>query len=483
MLQQQSVYRLLTVVGIAVLSSGLAYAADDKEKESAVSAIIPDITIKGTDCTAKFTINPSALSAEEIKLTAPNGFSVSPTVIPAGNHKTVVTVTYNSSKDKTEGSIILRSGDVRSYVNLLGIGTPLSVKDIKSSSIKVDDATLTNGRFEHPLNAKNGFTIEFKVNTSDYEQGFHPFLVLENGHGFEANILPNKFAVMNSYEKGLRNPASKSKPGGTGTFYNNDGKAHVYRIAVTPDERAFIYRDGIAIDTLRVCDYAPQPYFASGNGDVIENLIKNPGFEGEFDLHPEDPSLTGAIEGWDVVIGDRWNSQQQIIPQELDNEFDHDNHVLKLYPYKWSTGWSDGIIMQTVDVVPGETYTLSALCKGGIDGGDGKLTGKMIVEEVGVPDSKIVTEIANDQWETYSVDFTTSDNTNQIQVSFTDGRGGWGNKIGAIFVDNVKLTGASRTYTPRVGFKAVNAPVEYFAVDESGAYAPEQPSFNISFGK
>lgn len=72
------------------------------------------------------------------------------------------------------------------------------------------------------------------------------------------------------------------------------------------------------------------------------------------------------MEGWDVVISDRWNSEQQILPEEIDNNQDLDNHVFEIRPYKWATGWSDGILMQVVDVVPNESYTLSALLKGGI---------------------------------------------------------------------------------------------------------------------
>ena len=39
------------------------------------------------------------------------------------------------------------------------------------------------------------------------------------------------------------------------------------------------------------------------------------------------------------------------------------------------------------------------------------------------------------------MDYTTSAECNQIRVSFTVGRGGWGNDIGAVRVDNAKLTG------------------------------------------
>ena len=102
------------------------------------------------------------------------------------------------------------------------------------------------------------------------------------------------------------------------------------------------------IDSVRIIDYAPQPYFASGIGEAEENLLKNPDFEGEFDTNPESKLVT-AVEGWDVVIGDRWNSEQYIKPEEIDNMQDIDNHIFEIKPYKWAAGWSDGILMQVVD--------------------------------------------------------------------------------------------------------------------------------------
>ena len=52
--------------------------------------------------------------------------------------------------------------------------------------------------------------------------------------------------------------------------------------------------------------------------------------------------------------------------------------------------------MQVVDVAPNETYTLSALLKGGIAKKAGTLTGKMIIEEAQNKEKRVVTEIASD---------------------------------------------------------------------------------------
>lgn len=65
--------------------------------------------------------------------------------------------------------------------------------------------------------------------------------------------------MFNAYKKEINNPATNGKTGGKGKFYNNDGQAHTYRFAITPDNRAFIYRDGIPVDSVRIMDYAPQP--------------------------------------------------------------------------------------------------------------------------------------------------------------------------------------------------------------------------------
>ena len=288
-----------------------------------------------------------------------------------------------------------------------------------------------------------------------------------------------KVIADNAYKKNISNPATAGKEGGQGKFYNNDGESHTYRIAVTPDNRAFIYRDGMPIDSVRIIDYAPQPYFASGIGEAVENLLKNPDFEGEFDTNPESKLVT-AVEGWDVVIGDRWNSEQYIKPEEIDNMQDIDNHIFEIKPYKWAAGWSDGILMQVVDVAPNETYTLSALLKGGIAKKAGTLTGKMIIEEAQNKEKRVVTEIASDNWEMYSMDYTTSADCKQLRISFTVGRGKWGNDIGAIRVDNAKLTGVSCNYVPKFGFVDNTADIEYFAIDESGAYAPMQPTITIN---
>lgn len=79
-----------------------------------------------------------------------------------------------------------------------------------------------------------------------------------------------------------------------------------------------------------------------------------------------------------------------------------------------------------------------------------------------------------------SLDFTTSPTCKQIRVIFQIQAGTWGANISPLDVDNVKLTGTSRTYSPKIGFENNNAEIEYFTYDLSGAYAPEQPEITIN---
>ena len=106
---------------------------------------------------------------------------------------------------------------------------------------------------------------------------------------------------------------------------------------MTSDKRVIIYRDGILIDTLRTADLALQPEWSVETGEPVRNLLKNPGFEGEYN-YSSSRGITTHIEGWDVSPWDQYNSTQEIIKQERSNEVDQNNHVLSVDRYMcWST--------------------------------------------------------------------------------------------------------------------------------------------------
>lgn len=454
-------------------------SSDDENGTTECNINAPLLIINGTGNSNTFTVNASHLQSDQpIQIVAPNGFSVNPIKVPANGRNVKVTVTLNSTKKETKGTIVLRSGDNRAYVRVQGIGTSLPIKDITKSVIYKGgkDQAFENTDFK-PTN--KGYTVEFKLKINEEGDEFYPYMVDEKGYGLKGFIGSNEMGVYNSTsKKGFNNPLTTGT-GGLGKFYNTDNRTHTYRYAITSDKRAFIYRDGFPIDTIRLADYGTQADFATKIGEAKDNLLKNPGFEGEYDFM-DGSTLVKAVEGWNIAILDRWNNEQYILPQEIDNEQDFNNHIFRIKPYKWAGGWGNGNINQTIDVAPNETYTLSALVRGGIDKKKGALTAKMFIQEVEDREKKVEVEIASDNWETYSLDFTTSPTCKQIRVLFQIQAGKWGASISPLDVDNVKLTGVSKTYTPKIGFENNNAEIEYFTYDLSGAYAPAQPEITIN---
>lgn len=471
---------LFTLIFFISLGGTVIAANDDKDKpKEEDKVVIYDLILNGTSSSSTITVDTQGLLPDQdITLTASPGFEVSPQTLPANSTKAKITITNKSTKNETTGQIILRSGDSRTTLNVKGLGTPLSRKDISKSPIYAggSEKELIKTIAEGFSPSSKGYTVEFKVKTDNLDKEFKSYMTDSKGYGLKTNITSGDgsfdtgIALYNGPSKiSVSNPFT-AKEGGRKVFYNNDEKFHTYRFSVTPDNRMFIYRDGLPVDTVRLEDFGPQPNFAEQNGEPVENLLRNSGFEGEYDILGND-KLLGGLAGWHIAITDRWCSEQYIINQELDNEQDFNNQILRLRPYKWAGSWGNPQITQVVDVAPNETYTLSALARGGIRK-EGALSGKLIIEELEDGSKKQVTEISSNNFETYSMDYTTSASCKQIRVILEIGGGKWGEDISPLEVDNVKLTGVSRTYSPKIGFENVGAEVEYFTYDLTGAYAP-----------
>ncbi len=433
---------------------------------SATSTVSDVVTLDGTGATATILVEANGLE-QDVQLTATTGFSVTPARIKAGAEPTQVTVTNVSSRNLQEGQLILRSGDMRTYVKLKGIGTPLAVKDI-SANPAYAGGTDTEKTFEGFEPGENGYTVEVKAKTAGSGSTLNAYAVTANKAGFDSYIGSESLGLLNgasSYysNEGISNPANG------GTFYNTDGLYHTYRYAVTPDKRVFVYRDGMAVDTMRIADLALQPEWSVENGEMSENLIKNGDFEGEHNFS-KSRNITTRIEGWDVYPYDQYNTTQNIEAEERSNEVDQNNHVLSLDRYMWSDGWSAGEISQVVDVAPNEVYSFSCLAKGGQY--NGSPLGKIRIFDLQNENNKIDLPVTSDSYETYATDFTTEANTKQIRVVLYLERAKWGASVSALKVDDVKLVGVDRAVKPQIGFTADNADIAYFAFDNTGAYAP-----------
>ncbi len=440
------------------------------------SRTLPEvIRLQGTGAEATVTVSATGLT-EDITLRVGPGFEVAPTTIKAGTETAPVTVRYTSTRLHTESQLILRSGDIRTYVNIVAEGTALPSKDISANPIykgKEGDASQT---FSAEALGDDGYTIEIKARTDDEAKSVLPYAVTASGLGFKGYVRSTSMGLMNSKnvfvsEKGLSNPANG------GTFYNTDGLYHTYRYAVTADRRIFVYRDGMPVDTFRVADLALQPEWSEKSGDIQPNIIKNGSFEGEHDFS-ESQNITKFIEGWDVYPYDQYNSTQSITREERSNEVDQNNHVLAIGRYMWNDGWADAEISQIVDVAPNETYAFSALAKGGQY--DGSALGSIRLQDLQNDDNSVRLSVSSDSYQTYAADFETKANTKQVRVTFQLGRAKWGASVSSFRIDDVKMTGVSRIPTAQVGFESLGADIDYFAIDASGAYAPAFASITTS---
>jgi hypothetical protein len=444
------------------------------------------LSIDGTNATATVSVTPLKLT-KDIVLKAPAGFSVSPEIIPAGAGTTNITVTYNSSLANMTGQLVLRSGITYAYIDLTGTGTPLPEKDLSSNPVYPggSDTEFLVGDAEGFTPSNNGYTVEFSAKTPAAISFVDPFAITSKGVGFESSVKRESFVMKNTtlgwLDKILADKASQAQ-GGSGVFYPDD-EFHTYRYAVAPDNRVHIYRDGVLVDQIRTKDLGLQPAFLEGEGDVEENLLVNGSFEGEYEYIADDPAskILGTLEGWNIAANDRWNSEQFIDKQEIAGVSDFTNHTLRVQRYAWQNGWGAAEYSQIVDVVPGETYTFSALAKGGYSSRISSYLGSFRIQEVKgtqlLNEKKI--DVNSDTWQEYSMNYTTSATAKQVRVVLYLERGDTWSQNAAMDIDNVKLTGKRAAYLQKVGFKSRAAEIGYFNFDNTGAYAPVKTGIDL----
>ncbi len=436
------------------------------------------LVINGTGQTASFVVDAQNL-CDQITLTATAGLKVSPEVLPADARNASVEVTLLSTLPTTEGKIILRSGDYRYVVNVLGYGSELEQKDLSMNPVYIgNDTRFTNSASDGFAPGESGYTVEFRANLGAREH-IDVFGVTPKGQSFKAYVEEEEIGLYNSTEKIAFGNPKTAVDGGKSQFYNNDGKAHTYRFSVTSDKRVFAYRDGIQVASLRAADYANQADWALENGDAVENLLKNSDFEGEWNIRESD-SLVNKVEGWRLEPIDQYNCKYTVINKELDKEHDYFNHVMNLQRYNWNDGWAAGTVSQIVDVAPNSTYSLSFLASAGIESKTKQLMGEVRIQEV--QDSKLgeSVEITNEgELKPYGFTYTTSADCKQIKVILYNERfvngGGWGSSPQPFLVDDIVLSGTSRVIDQKVGFDLEGSGMEYFTYDVTGAYAPLVP--------
>ena len=81
----------LSLLTISTTATYAVQPEDDKKENEALQTSteehLPLLTINGTNASSSFIVNSEALLGKEITITAPNGFTVTPTVIAANSGK------------------------------------------------------------------------------------------------------------------------------------------------------------------------------------------------------------------------------------------------------------------------------------------------------------------------------------------------------------------------------------------------------------
>ena len=171
--------------GAVVLTSLTAMADDKKAPKASPFEGMPTLTMNGTNKKATFSVSPKALT-EDIIIKAPQGFTVSPSVIPAGSSRQQVTVTYTLSGKNSEGALILKSGENRQYIHLVGTGTQLPSKAVLAST---ENNAREKSNWSSDFNlGNNGYTYEVKIGSNEDGFEFEPFLVDAVGNGIKLYI-------------------------------------------------------------------------------------------------------------------------------------------------------------------------------------------------------------------------------------------------------------------------------------------------------
>ncbi|WP_455587103.1 T9SS type A sorting domain-containing protein [Bacteroides sp.] len=466
---------------IASEGTEVEYFAYDTDKGYA--PVQPEIVVStdtlelnGTGKSAVLKVSGSGLvPGENIRIMSPGGFSLNVTELSYDAVNKPIVVRMESSLKSYIGDIILTSGTTQQRVHVIGKGTALPEKDLSVAPVykgNGDEWEVTGTEGFQPSN--KGYSVEFKVKSNILNSKMTWYGMEENGRGLRPFVKGSEIGIYNGEAENVR------------LKMDNTDKAYTYRYAVTPDNRVFVYYNNVPVDTLFTLDYAWVEGFAAGNGPVKENLLYNPGFEEIYTeyIMPDDPEkdiFVDYIEGWTIMDPKNgWNARSHIKEMKVNDEYGVGNHVCGLERYRWEDGYDDGKVSQVVSVVPGTEYTLEVMAKGGIKKNGGQKLAYVRIEEVQATDKNVTATVESETFKTYSLKYTPTERCEQIRVVLGLQKAGKDNECSMAYFDNVKLSGASRTFEQKLGFIKANAELEYFTYDMTGAYAPILPKFDFS---
>lgn len=400
---------------------------------------------------------------DKLTLATTGDFLVEPEEVAANSDATTVTVTFLGTRDGS-GSLVVSAGSFRTSVPLFGTASALETKDISANPFCTgEDATYLAGEADGFKPGKAGYTIELSAGLDRY-----------SGGSFEIGSL-------NSREKGT-NLVISDEFTGTSTEQGNvdflqdqmipNVGDFIYRITVTPDNLAYIFRDNVALDTLDLTSVPADLKFVSTTESTdCDNMVRNGNFSGNYEYTQyEEANMLSSLAGWHLSGLSEWNCRAFIV---ADSE-NPGSRILNFQRYEWNAGWADGEASQVVNVCPNTRYSFSAETRGG--SGDGLNLASMQVSELGSVGTAQSINVSNSSsdFSTRTINFTTSADCRQVKLSFRLASSGkdHGPKCG-FYVRNVKLSGKKPVSTPGIYLNS-GAPYrfKYFTYDLSGAYLP-----------
>ncbi|MCD7973641.1 MAG: T9SS type A sorting domain-containing protein [Candidatus Azobacteroides sp.] len=450
-----------------------------------------NLVIEGTGKTARLVLNPQGLPFD-ITAIYPPGFS-GPEIISKDGENIAIDISYDTYLVEKTGQLILKSGNHYAYIDLTGksnfeqkdiSGSPVYSEGTSRSSFEVTEAE------GFTPDMSKGYTLEFRIKSNHDNSRFSPYAITWDGTGFMSFFERERFG-MESQSFGTWDDYPFVNEmyyyQGGGTFYP-DEEYHTYRYVVAPDKAISVYRDRTLVKSFYSTDFGLQADFIEGyDGEYVDNLLTNPDFEGYVDLISDVSSgIARHIKGWKIKIGDRWNSYQKVVNQEIiaDGEhYDITNKILEMNMYEWDTAWGANEISQMVDVVPNETYTFSAMAKNRpVSSGQdaGKFKGSIRLQEIAADGSVVdekIESFTSEDWHEYSLSYTTTGTAKQLRAVLylerSSDQNGWG-IYSNMAVNYARLTGKKNTsYAQKIGFSGqLNTDVEYFTYDLTGPYAP-----------
>ena len=410
---------------------------------------------------------------EDIQVICPDGIKAAPERLKYNASNSVLRLQLTSTRERLIGKVILRSGTTKKVITVDGRGTPLEQKEYSTYTVNGNTASWNGDGSFQP--SKDGYTVEYKTTATGSNQSV------------EITALDAK-GTARTYTDGDSHGVYDGDNKLTRKKHNPERGAHTYRYAFTPDRLVFVYMDNAPLDTLQMADYATQQGLTGIEGEVSENLLNNPGFEGRSATYimsddPDGGVFTNYIEGWSIDNpNEGWNSRSYITEEVVGDEMGDDNHVAELERYRWEDGWADSRISQVVNVVPGATYDLSVLAMGGFRKSDDSSQGFIRIEEVETPTKAKEVKIKDQdryKFGRYTMRFTPSAKCHQIRVVLGMKKCGKNESERARF-DDVVLRGKSVSFAPALSMVNNNSTLEYFHVDPTGAYAPSMPVIGVS---